>query len=305
MVLGLIFVFLLVLRVISVFPCWPGKYTELPLANLGKQLRVNLVGQSLAVDTIMSSLKTFEGSKAYRHMVLWLVGREGGGKSLTASIMSSVLGQVCTVQAVKLSNLPQDSPRLQYEAEGLISRVNPCAPNLIILEGWDEDWNGPRILLHHFLEGLMLDENRHNSRVLVVLCGTVGSGGVEETFKRRLRQGLSDPPPDSVMDMVSVALQQKYALNTVTPSVVLVPFLPLSAEHVKLCVTRELLRLQREDVLINEAAVTKLMQQVVQRTLFTTDTNEKDKWDPPVASLGCKKVPEMLAYLVPPLPRDL
>lgn len=277
--------------------CLRGKYTELPLTELRRHLQMNVVGQSVAVETIINNTIVFLSSKSPRPMVLWFSGPEGTGKTLTLNLMKNVLGKVCKVQSLVPSHLPKDPKRLQQEAAALLRGVNLCAPNLLLLDGWDEDSSSHLAVLNHFLKGLSDDEELRNSRVLVVLSGTQGGQEVGEHFLDLRRGGGAESDRD--FTGLSITLQDKYYLSQVTPAAVLVPFLPLDTAQVKMCVTRELLMMERRDVLIDEAALTRVQNQVLSRTKLAPDP------DLPLAVHGCKRVPSLLTLLLPNLQEDL
>ncbi|MPC63742.1 Torsin-1B [Portunus trituberculatus] len=275
--------------------CLQTKYTPLPVAQLQGRLRKNLVGQSLAIETIIDNLSEFSESKPSRPLVLWFSGRKGSGKTLAANVMSSVLGQKGRVQAVVSSHLPEDQEVLQQEAELLIRGVDPCAPNFLVIDGWDGDSLSALGILKFFLKGLLDDENLRNSNVLVVLSGTRAARGVEEHFLDFLRGGRGKEDLHHDFTNLSIALQDKHLLSRATRSVVLVPFLPMDAVQVRRCVTRELLMVERWEFVVDEVALAKVQQQVLDLIEMEPGT------DPPLAALGCGRVSFLLTLLLPHL----
>ncbi|KAK8403511.1 hypothetical protein O3P69_000524 [Scylla paramamosain] len=159
--------------------------------------------------------------------------------------MSSVLGQVCRVQTLVSSHLPEDRQVLQQKAELLIRGVDPCVPNFLVIDGWDGDSLSALAILDAFLTGLQEDENLCSSNVLVVLSGTRAARGVEEHFLDLGRAGRRKGNLHHDFTNLSIALQDEHLLSRVTPSAVLVPFLPMDAVQVRRCVTRELLTMEK------------------------------------------------------------
>lgn len=271
--------------------CLQTKYTPLPVAQLRESLRKNLVGQNLAIATIIDNLSVFSDSKSSRPLVLWFSGRAGSGKTLAASVMSSVLGQVSTVQTVS-SPLPDDRHLLQQKAELLSRGVDPCVPNFIVIDDWGEDSLSALAILNAFLTGLLKDESLSSSNVLVVLSGTRAAQSVEEHFFDLLRDGRRTVDLRHDFTNLSIALQDEHLLSRVTPSAVLVPFLPMDAVQVRRCVTRELLVMEKWEFVTDEVALAKVQQQVLDRIELQSDT------DPPLAARGCKRVFFLLSPLL-------
>lgn len=272
--------------------CLQTKYTPLPVAQLRENLRKNLVGQNLAIATIIDNLSVFSDSKSSRPLVLWFSGRKGSGKTLAASVMTSVLGQVCRVQTVS-SHLPEDRHLLQQKAELLSRGVDPCVPNFLVIDGWDGDSLSALAILDTFLTGLLEDESLSSSNVLVVLSGTRAAQSVEEHFFDLLHDGRKTWDLRHDFTNLSIALQDKHLLSRVTPSAVLVPFLPMDAVQVRRCVTRELLVMEKWEFVTDEVALAKVQQQVLDLIELQPDT------DPPLAARGCKRVSFLLSLLLP------
>ncbi|XP_063848473.1 uncharacterized protein LOC135093282 [Scylla paramamosain] len=275
--------------------CLQTKYTPLPVAQLRERLRKNIVGQSLAIATIIDNLSVFSDSRSSRPFVLWFSGREGSGKTLTGTIMSSVLGQVCRVQTLVSSHLPEDRQVLQQKAELLIRGVDPCVPNFLVIDGWDGDSLSALAILDAFLMGLQEDENLCSSNVLVVLSGTRAARGVEEHFLDLGRAGRRKGNLYHDFTNLSIALQDEHLLSRVTPSAVLVPFLPMDAVQVRRCVTRELLTMEKWEFVVDEVALEKVQQQVLGLIELEPGT------DPPLAARGCERVSFLLTLLLPHL----
>ncbi|XP_050697799.1 uncharacterized protein LOC126986118 [Eriocheir sinensis] len=159
----------------------------LPLNEFRTQLRKNLVGQSEAIEALTHSLGVFATSATQRTMVLWFAGWEGSGKTLTINILRSVLRRTFRIQSLLSHFLPHTPEGIQDRVGKLLTSLDPCGPNLVIIDGWDEreDAQIPLAILDSLLKGLSgLEATRGNvSKVLVVLSGTVGAREVWEHFR--------------------------------------------------------------------------------------------------------------------------
>ena len=276
--------------------CEENRNAELPLTELHKQLKKNLVGQNLAVESLLQNLKTFTASSGDRPLVLWLSGWEGSGKTLTINILKSVLPKEYKVQTV-LAQLLHGSPdNLQQKAMTLVQGLDPCSPNFLVIDGWDGESRLPLAILDHFLKTLHHPDAspQNTSRVLIVLSGTRGGKEVWQYFlDLQQREGILERNfLDHDFTNLSISLQNAQFLTSVTKNVALIPFLPVDDALIKSCVVRELLRMQREDVVIDEAALTRVMKEVFAHTEFVPNSH------PLLAIHGCKRVPALLALVL-------
>ncbi|KAK8383792.1 hypothetical protein O3P69_015915 [Scylla paramamosain] len=275
--------------------CRERRNAEFPITELKNQLKKNIVGQNLAIESLVHNLKMFAASSAERPFVLWLSGWEGSGKTLTINIIKGVLPKEFRVQTVLAQLLPGSAYNLQEKAMGLVQGLEPCAPNLLVIDGWDGESRLPLAILEQFLKSLHLPEatTQNASRVLVVLSGTRGGRDVWQHFlDLQRKEGGEMNFLEHDFTNLSLRLQNTHYLASVTSNVALVPFLPMDLAQIKSCVVRELLRMQREDVVIDEAALARVMKEVSAHTEFVPGS------DPPLAIHGCKRVPALLALVL-------
>lgn len=275
--------------------CREQRDAEFPITELKNQLRKNVVGQNLAIESLVQNLRTFAASRAERPFVLWLSGWEGSGKTLTINILKGVLPKEFKVQTVLAQLLPGSAYNLQEKAMGLVQGLEPCAPNLLVIDGWDGESRLPLAILEQFLKSLHLPETttQNASRVLVVLSGTRGGRDVWQHFlDLQRKEGAETNFLEHDFTNLSLKLQNTHHLASVTSNVALVPFLPMDAAQMKSCVVRELLRMQREDVVIDEAALARVMKEVLAHTEFVPGS------DPSLAIHGCKRVTALLALVL-------
>ncbi|XP_063888168.1 torsin-2A-like isoform X2 [Scylla paramamosain] len=275
--------------------CRERRNAEFPITELKNQLKKNIVGQNLAIESLVHNLKMFAASSAERPFVLWLSGWEGSGKTLTINIIKGVLPKEFRVQTVLAQLLPGSAYNLQEKAMGLVQGLEPCAPNLLVIDGWDGESRLPLAILEQFLKSLHLPEatTQNASRVLVVLSGTRGGRDVWQHFlDLQRKEGGETNFLEHDFTNLSLRLQNTHYLASVTSNVALVPFLPMDLAQIKSCVVRELLRMQREDVVIDEAALARVMKEVSAHTEFVPGS------DPPLAIHGCKRVPALLALVL-------
>lgn len=275
--------------------CEARRNAELPLTELKTQLKKNLVGQNLAIESLLHNLRTFTASRVERPLVLWMSGWEGSGKTLTINTMKTVFPKEYKVQTVLAQLLPNSADNLQQKAMSLVHGLDPCTPNLLVIDGWDGESRLPLAILDQFLKSLHLPEAaaQNSSRVLVVLSGTRGGRDIWQHFLTlQQREGLDRNFLEYDFTGLSLRLQNTHSLISVTKDVALVPFLPMDAAQVKSCVVRELLKMQREDVVIDEVALARVTKEVLLHTEFVPGS------DPPLAIHGCKRVPALLALVL-------
>ncbi|KAG0728436.1 Torsin-2A [Chionoecetes opilio] len=275
--------------------CLAKRNAELPLTELKRQLKKNLVGQNIAVDSLVHNLEAFVASRAERPLVLWLSGWEGSGKTLTINTIRTVLPKDCKVQTVLAQLLPDGADSLHEKALTLVQGLDPCTTNLLVIDGWDGEPHLPLAILDQFLKSLRHPEAlaRDPGRVLVVLSGTRGSREIWQHFLDLQRtHGADRNYLEYDFTDLSARLRETHFLIPVSVEVALVPFLPMEVTHLRSCVVRELLKGQREDVLIEEEALARVTKEVLAHTEFVPGS------EPPIAIHGCKRVSSILALVL-------
>ena len=271
----------------------------LPLGELEERLSVSVIGQEVAVDVILNSLKAFEADKANPLLILWMVGWSGTGKTHAINVLKNVFSSVASVFTVIPSFYPQHNYLLlKQKVSKLYYNLDVCSPNVIIIDGWDEDnqpWQILEELVVNHIHGIT--QGNAKGKSIVVLSGMQGSKYVNRKYLQlnqegRDRESLTINDFDSIADKVS----QVKAVNDSISAFVFVPFLPMEAKQVQLCIAEELSKLIKTNLLTKDYDYEQVSEQVIRQMDFIPASH------PLLALTGCKRV-QPLVHMA--LSRDL
>lgn len=264
---------------------------KMPLEELKKKFTLSVIGQEIAVDMILNSLSDLEMNNIDSPLILWMVGWTGSGKTHTASIVRNSFSSISKVFTVIPSLFPKNNDDLlREEVFGLFRQLNLCSYNIIVIDGWDED-NLPLQILEQFIINLQNVKHQKNAKgkTIIVLCGTQGSQYFNREYfklilsgKKRKNLKIKD------FEHVTKTLTQVQELNDITKSFVIVPFIPMEIEQVKMCIMEEFLRLEESSVLAKGYNQEKIISQIMKQLNFVPPNN------PRVSDTGCKRVQPLL-----------
>ncbi|KAK8725853.1 hypothetical protein OTU49_010517 [Cherax quadricarinatus] len=275
--------------------CEEKRNAMLPLNELKEQLSLFVVGQEIAIDVLISSLKKIVPNKSEKPLIFWMVGWTGSGKTHTTHIIKDILSETSYVHLVIPSLLPQDTSSLHKEMVKLFNRLDPCSLNVIIIDGWDEEGNFPIKVLENVIFHInhYKAEGYNIGQMVLILSGTRGSTEIGEYFLNLRQSGKSREEFKSEEFInVTTSLREAKLLRAVTQEFVLLPYLPLEVPHIKLCIKEELLKLQNTEVLLKEDKLKKITQKLLDQLNFLPASY------PLVAVTGCKRVQPLLALLL-------
>jgi len=258
---------------------------KIDICRLRQELSSQLFGQHIAAKEIADSLQTFldqaNDSPDKKVLVLLLTGWLGSGKTHTANIISRVFPVPSNVHTLLAPlHLTSQASSALTDLASLTSRS--CGYNLVVLDDIDtSDGTTNRILERFLVSVANNDEHKSNGTVVVATANTGGSV-INRLMLDRHRQLLARERVTG--DEVREELRQQAAdiplvanLADYNIPVKVIPYLPLTREHVRQCVGREL---QNHHATLSAKDLNNLLDQV---QFFSQDF-------PVFAKTGCKQI---------------
>lgn len=227
--------------------CSTHRAAPIDIDQLGRQLKTGLFGQHIAMEEITGALASFtEGSERKDTLVLLLAGWLGGGKTHTSSLISKAFPVKSNVHTLLAPlHLAQQASSALEELVTITSRS--CGYNLVILDDIDTGDPTTNRLLERFLVSLASSEdNKSNGTVVIATTNTGGSlinkFMLEKTKLLEVREKITGEEVREHLKEHKVDIPLVTTLADYNIPVKIIPFLPLTREHVRLCVGREVTR---------------------------------------------------------------
>ena len=264
--------------------CSHNRSLPINIDHISSQLSSKLFGQQLAASELVSSLQTFtEASQAPVH-VLILFGWLGSGKTHTANLLSSLLPVQSNTHYITCS-LPQS-------VSGIPSQIaRSCGHSLLVLDDLDYADKAAVDMLQKLIISIHNEPNSKSNGTLVVATTSAGGHSVNRLLLEMSKTSLSSRDTltsEHVLsalaaDKVNIPLHKTLQASSIP--VKLVPFLPLTREHLRMCVNRLVME---QGIAISDLQVNIILDQV---QYFSKDL-------PIFAKTGCKQISAKLDLLM-------
>jgi len=262
--------------------CSAHRSAPIDIDQLGRQLKTGLFGQHIALEEITEALTRFtEESSRKDTLVLLLAGWLGGGKTHTSSLISKAFPVKSNVHTLLAPlHLAQQASSALDQLVTITSRS--CGYNLVILDDIDTGDPTTNRLLERFLVSLASsEENKSNGTVVIATTNTGGSVinkfMLEKTKLLEVREKITGEEVREHLKEHKVEIPLVTTLADYNIPVKIIPFLPLTREHVRLCVGREV---TRHHATLSAKDLSQILDQV---QFFSQDF-------PIFAKTGCKQI---------------
>eukprot|EP00090_Calanus_glacialis_P014993 TRINITY_DN23886_c0_g1_i1.p1 TRINITY_DN23886_c0_g1~~TRINITY_DN23886_c0_g1_i1.p1 ORF type:complete len:363 (-),score=110.48 TRINITY_DN23886_c0_g1_i1:597-1586(-) len=250
-----------------------------------RELSSNLFGQHLAANEIVSSMTSFTQSNSSPLLVLLLCGWLGSGKTHTASLLSSLLPVQANTHFITCS--------LPHTLHGISTKiVRSCGYSLLVLDDLDSADEDTLDMIEKLIISIHNEPDSKSNGTIIV--ATTSAGGLRvnklllEMSKNSLtshRDSLTIENVLSVLDADMVTIPLHKTLTDHNIPVRLVPFLPLTREHLRMCATRLAMG---QGIELSDMQVDKILDQV---QYFSKEL-------PLFAKTGCKQISAKLDLLM-------
>lgn len=235
--------------------CRWNSHQEIELSTLEAVLKANLIGQQLAVKELVQALGQFynrspdSGSTV---LVLYLLGWFGTGKTLTSTLLKS---QFPITSNVHVFNVPVHfAPGVNFNILDDLAELirRSCGYSLVIFEDVESETISPSVSGHLARFILKLEDRRSPSSNGTIVVITSNAGG--QSINRMLLNSASSNLDKaqllehrdrvtigevvSVIDTSEIPMYETLSASAVSYNIV--PFLPLSRDHVRQCIVRQL-----------------------------------------------------------------
>ena len=226
-----------------------------------RELSYNLFGQHLAANEIVSSMTSFTQSHSSPLLILLLCGWLGSGKTHTASLLSSLLPVQANTHFITCS--------LPHTLHGISTKiVRSCGYSLLVLDDLDSADEDTLDMIEKLIISIHNEPDSKSNGTIIV--ATTSAGGLRvnklllEMFKNSVtsrRDSLTIENVLSVLDadMVTLTIPLHKTLTDHNIPVRLVPFLPLTREHLRMCAFRLAMG---QGITISDMQVNKILDQV-------------------------------------------
>ena len=215
--------------------------------TLGKMLNDSLFGQSLAIHQLDQSLLSRSETETEALNAILLVGWVGTGKSLVAKLIQDSFVAQSNVHKFSVPLHLSDMTN-HYILDDLTEKLeHSCGPSLVILEDVDDGTLQAQKKLEEFVQKLASSPNYKDRRLLIVATMSTGGPTINKNMLQWIksstlrREDVSINHIKDVFDLANVELQLESALVENGFQLTVVPFLPLTREHVTKCLIREML----------------------------------------------------------------
>jgi len=221
--------------------CSSSNSEALNIELLATKLSSNLIGQPLAMEQVIHHMKTFSEHENKPVMVLLLVGMTGSGKTHTINQISQIFpiqSNVFYIHEILRNPQPvSDIPRVIRQS---------CGYSLVIMDDLDDDNKMVVSSIERMVVTISNDANSKSKGTLIVVSTKATAMIINKYLLELSKDNLSKRDKVTVDDIM-VYLKQENAKVPLQKSIVdfnvpvhVVPFLPMTREHVRDCISSEL-----------------------------------------------------------------
>ena len=240
---------------------------------LASRLADNLIGQHLAATQVIQHLQAFSASRDSPVLVLVLVGMTGTGKSLT----SNLLAEIFPSQAVHTASHTQTIAGIP----AIISQA--CGYSLVLVEDLNQEDKVMTNSLEKMIFSISNDSMSKSRGTVIVVSTKAGGTNINKYLLDLSKDNLGHRDKVTTEDIIkylkdeNVRIPLHRTLVDYNIPFTLVPFLPLTRDHVRECISRHL---RHSDAQMNPKEINFLLDKM---PFFSPDF-------PIFSSNGCKHV---------------
>jgi hypothetical protein len=264
---------------------------------LYEKLNASVFGQELATKVIVDAVGNFNQDHGHKLTVLLLLGWTGTGKSLATTIIKATFPVPSNVYSFSVPLHLNDKSNHVILEDVAMAIQRSCGPTLVVLEDVDDGTLRAIAKMEQFLTDLAKQDDlgggggRGNGTLVVA---TMASGG-QAINKQMLewarsttfeRQSISIAHINKILEDPNVALPLNDTLVQNGVRLYLVPFLPLTRDHIKQCIVHEFLQQEGGQGSKND------VYDVLKEMHFFSDAF------PVFATAGCKRVAYKVGMLL-------
>ena len=265
--------------------CESNRQQKFDVALISESLRENVFGQEAAIREIIQSLTDFEQPAVPAILVLVLVGWLGNGKTLTSSILEANFPVKENLHSFSVSlHFAKGTENYHFLDDLSLLIARSCGYSMVVFDDIDEGSQQATEKIERFISTLKNSQlSSRSNGTLVVLTSNAG-GTLINQFTHdiiRTNEGLRENVTAKMLvkhlkDNQVVIPTENYLIANGIP-VKVVPFLPLSREHVTKCIEKEVSGLQLS---ARPQDIENILSEV---PFFTADF-------PVLSKIGCKQV---------------
>ena len=267
------------------YRCESDRQLVYDIEGLRKSLKENLFGQNLARTEILEAMTRFVGPDGPAVSVLALTGWLGGGKTFTSSLIREhfPLPENLHTFSVPL-HFAENTDNFHFLADLTQHIGRSCGHSLVVFDDVDSASSAAVERIERFIVSLKhtLPSPRGNG-TLVVLTSNKGGEAINKYVFDLMREQAASRDRLTSETLLRVMEEEGIEVPAVRSSMRhgiparIVPYLPLTRDHVKQCVRREI---SRQGFTVHEQDVNDVLREV---RFFSDDF-------PVLAASGCKQI---------------
>ena len=282
--------------------CENDKLRSWDLNRLSADLVANVYGQDRSMSEVSDAIRGFLSTRSPAVSVLVLAGGLGNGKTFVSSIIRSAFPVVKNVHHFSVPLHFSSEASVGYLDDLALHIRRTCGHSLVIFDDADGASRSATDAIERFILSLpdipITATTRSNGTLILILTNAGGAALNEHTLAAvgELGRGVAGRDAILVEEAVEVLLaaaetQPPFRLAaaaaaTERVSVRVVPFLPLTRDHVKQCISREVMR---QELRASEGQV-----EMIVSELEFYETRESDQVA--LSKNGCKQVASKVDY---------
>lgn len=234
-------IWVMLLTTYNKWRCSSENSKSIDIETLASKLSSNLIGQHLASNLVVSHMKIFSESVENNVLVLLLIGMTGSGKTHTTNLIS----QMFPIQS-NIYNIPEltTQPQAISDIPRLISQS--CGYSLVVVDDVNQDDKMIINSLEKLIVSLSNDSNSKSKGTLVVVSTKTSGENINKFLLELSKDNLSKRDKVTTEDIMNnlkeedtnIPLHQ--TLMDYNIPVTIIPFLPLTRDHVRECISNHL-----------------------------------------------------------------
>jgi len=232
---------MMLLTTYNKWKCSSENSKTLNIETLASKLSSNLIGQHLASSLVLSHLKSFSESADNPVLVLLLLGMTGSGKTHTTRIISQIFHAQSNIHHIKDRALyPQpisDIPRIISQS---------CGYSLVVVDDLYEDDKVMINSLEKMIFAISNDSNSKSKGTVIVISTKTGGTKINKFLIELSKDNLSMRDKVKTEDIINnlkdeaLKIPLHHTLADYNIPITIVPFLPLTRDHVRECIGNHL-----------------------------------------------------------------